>query len=838
MHILADQLKPQQWHWCHGCGQRGNLVELAAAALNLSLPATIRLLAAEGILPDDTTQLARWAESHVPRLRLEQFREAAAASWLRGDHAWAVRVLARHRLLEDVVNSQEAFSLSPLVGTAACSDAELAFAPKSVTASAPGGKLRSTSRRRIFRGNGWEQVVALPLHDLPGRLSGFIFLGREGDLERDLVSRTSDRVGGPGVLVHPLNQSPGELPLVAVPNPWLLLRLQARHMRLAANPLPLAAWLPDRQLRQYWSYTRSVVFWWPQITVDILQQAMACGGQISCTGPQDTSLDAWHNYLDRFRTPQELYELVVHRAQPWPEAINQLARQPDNRFETLLLELSAVQSELATVISQLNQAAQRRARRVLHATRNTRAITLTRGTRQFVIRETPQGYFLVGSRGQPALLANGRLHLHELQHDSQTGQVTFHGELLLGDACLSVDGPLTSLQRGGFAWAQSQLLAAGVGLLTYDPAWNDQLLALASQFHPPQVRHVTSRIGYDTQTGLLRLPTGELSSLGWRPGAITHATRVWPAGMLTLPSTFNAEDAQRLSPESSAGLWECLLAVAQLLDESFAGRSRRVAFSSRGGLFDSVQWPVLEVLGCLAVTSRANNDVALRRLAKAAGEHGWPIAALGRFPATRWAETTTSGVICHQEPWNALCRRLEGGWHVIRTTANEPATAPDLASCGAILAAWLELRASQGFRPLAGGVADSFRDLLAAKGGRPEGLEVAQAVCYWDTGLPGDPGALPELIKLLVRGGLVEILPEGYTSRKVVILRRRVGSQEYLGLPFRRLERLLLRQRAAWNRKKVLRTLARHGVPARRKDKRWYVPLAWWQQHWLRVHSA
>lgn len=836
LHILADQFKPQQWHWCQGCGQHGNLVELAAAAWQLSPAAAVRRLVNESLAWGTPEQLEQLAAAHQPRLRLEQFRARAADSLLRGEHVWAWRVLDHHRLLLDVSLPQLRDTLGPLLGTALCGDAEAAFAPKSVSSWLPGGKRRSTSSIRLFRGNGWQEVVAVPLHDLPGRLSGFLFLGREGDLAQDLVSRVSSAVGGPGVVVHPRQQGLGESPLVALPDPWLLLKLQCRHARFAASPLPLAAWLPDQQLRQFWSHVRQMVFWWPQLTADVLRQAAACGGSISCTGPKATTPEGWTNYLNNFREPQVLLERVLKRAEPWPEAVNRLARQPDSRYENLLLELAAAQQDPAALLSQLDPLARRRAQRILATTQDNRAMTLTRGTRQFVVRETPQGYFLVDRQGRSALLANGRLCLHELRHDTQTDRTTFHGELLLGNNRLDVTGPLAQLQSGGFRWAQSQLLAAGAGLLTYDPAWERELLNLASQFHPPRVLQVTSRVGYDPASGTLRLPAGELGPAGWQPSAASRDPRAWPGGSLTFPSTLNGEDLQRLGSESAAPLWECLLAVGQLLEESFAGRMKRVVFA--GERFEPIHWPILEALGCPAVRSRANNRQALQRLARAAGEHAWPVVALGRFPATRWAESTTSGVICHQRPWNALCRRLEGGWHIVRSSASEALSAPNLASCGAFLAAWLTHRAERTFRPLPCGVAASFRELLAQHGGQAEGLAAAEAVCYWDTGLPGDPSALPELIKLLLRAGLVELLPEGYASRKVVLLRRRVGSREYLGLPLLRLERLLLKQRAAWHRKKVLRTLSRHGVRVRRKGDYWYLPLAWWQQHWLQVRSA
>jgi hypothetical protein len=41
---------------------------------------------------------------------------------------------------------------------------------------------------RTVVGDGWGELLAIPLSDLPGRISGYLFIGRDGRME-DIVFR-------------------------------------------------------------------------------------------------------------------------------------------------------------------------------------------------------------------------------------------------------------------------------------------------------------------------------------------------------------------------------------------------------------------------------------------------------------------------------------------------------------------------------------------------------------------------------------------------------------------------------------------------------------------------
>jgi len=43
---------------------------------------------------------------------------------------------------------------------------------------------------RIFKGRGWQDVVILPFHDMPGRICGLLLVGKEGHDPDDVVYRS------------------------------------------------------------------------------------------------------------------------------------------------------------------------------------------------------------------------------------------------------------------------------------------------------------------------------------------------------------------------------------------------------------------------------------------------------------------------------------------------------------------------------------------------------------------------------------------------------------------------------------------------------------------------
>src|SRR5690606_37382740 len=50
------------------------------------------------------------------------------------------------------------------------------------------------SAHRIFKGEGWDEVLVMPFYDLPWRIKAFLLIGRDGDQKNDMVIKLANIV--------------------------------------------------------------------------------------------------------------------------------------------------------------------------------------------------------------------------------------------------------------------------------------------------------------------------------------------------------------------------------------------------------------------------------------------------------------------------------------------------------------------------------------------------------------------------------------------------------------------------------------------------------------------
>ncbi len=842
LNLVDDPVTGATWHWCSCCEQRGDMLCLAAEVLQLCPEAAATQLRQEGFLQDlSLDDVQRLAAEHQIWETLRQTwsvcrQELAAGVWVN-----ALRPLKKQGLLGgNLPAHQLSHSLHQLLGAGGCSNLERVFCPDSVVRDQPHHRYRNTSPSRIFDGSSWISAGVVGLFDLPERICGFLFLGRSGDPVKDVRHRHLTHYPGTGVALHPETWQPDPSwngRVIALPNPWLMIRLQIKHWHHSLRPLPLVAWEPQAGSPAHvWPFLPPAVFCCSRITPVVLGQAMASGGQISLAGPRANTPAAWQEYLRHYPWPQDLMERVFRNARPWPAAVHWLARMNDSRFEELLLGCRAAGLDMQRLLEECSQFVQRRASPVLRQEPGSRRSRVLLGRREYQVRETRDGYIARTRQGHEQQIANGRLELSSVLHDVNTRTTHCLGDLLFQGQRLPIQVPLEQLEQEGFGLMRKSLLQGGVGLLKYDPRWATQLLHLALEFHQPRVEQVSSRVGFDSGCRALRLPRGNLHPSGFeRYRSCPWAGRL-PAETLRFPSRFSRDHASLLSrPDFPPFLWQLLVALCQQVSRTVYLGSQdpdRLLVANLGLLtsqFDQRAAPVLAELGCLDVPVWNSNRGSLQAVEGASQQHHWPLVVRGRFPSRRWPELQAGPLVAYQNSWNALCRQVEGGWHIVPAQAPETVTGPQIRALRNLFTAWLEIFAKGWFRPSernGRGVVEQLRQALSAQSGDAANLERAAAAVQWDLG-PSQP--LADLLHALIRGGKLTLLPWGMRSRKPALWHRQRAGRERLLIPFADIERLLARQGAAWNRRRVARALRACGLLRATRDGCWVLPYKWWQ---------
>ena len=189
--VYKEPARPGQWYHCANCGFAGDGVELTAAVGEISLGSAILKLAARGLaIPTELLEPVA-IEKHTKKA---EFRKRVMAFWN------AARA-----------STHDSGSTGPrsVDWASPRRDARSGMAPsrRSVHRSLHGHRRRGAApaerpelpvqdRRNEFReygwtplfsGRGWRDLLVVAYHDVPGRVSGFMLVGREANWPDDFV---------------------------------------------------------------------------------------------------------------------------------------------------------------------------------------------------------------------------------------------------------------------------------------------------------------------------------------------------------------------------------------------------------------------------------------------------------------------------------------------------------------------------------------------------------------------------------------------------------------------------------------------------------------------------
>ena len=346
MDIYSDFDHDGEWHLCRDCGSSGDLIQLAARTWNTDEYGAVQRLAELGVpFPPEEIEwpgIQKYVTNHVDRRRRitefvnnrsRDFLSTSAETTrlakelgLRWSSGGCVRRMGRFIFESNVVEMSQL--LQPHV-------------KDQTTATSGSG--------RVFRGRKWRNVLVIPFGDFPGRVTGFLMLGRDGGPE-DIVFRSvyCDRC----VTRDGRNHVPVEAGLamsevlhqptyrrelfgynfIVSVNPLAALAIQSRHLRDNELPLPLVGaydgLLPPTRFgncrpvcSQYvwWCQPRrSYIFWHPRLTPELFSLACRPAGKVSVVPPPD------HR---RRLLPHVWLQEVQRSARPWRDVLVETLEQ-------------------------------------------------------------------------------------------------------------------------------------------------------------------------------------------------------------------------------------------------------------------------------------------------------------------------------------------------------------------------------------------------------------------------------------------------------------------------------------------------------------------------------
>jgi hypothetical protein len=663
-----DTILGGEWHLCSHCQLRGDSLELAAHVWSCSRADAAFRLGQLGLLEPlrATAEALAAYDAWYPQRRVQTEAFWAYARAYLPQSGAGTAAVRRHLDIHTVMNSRWEARGGRFVGAA--------HGEQLVEYLAPNYWLKPT--RRFGR---WEQqeVVLLPFHDLPGRLSAFLLALEVADGTLELVYRHAFSSIKQAVVYHDI---PGVFRLEAAftppqaglgdtlfvfTDPLLAAKAHLRQSNLDERLIPLVAVWPEvnpAPILRLHAPQRDIVVWGRTADADLFRLARQLNARLLC---HDSKAESTDHLLRRYGSPAAWLEVLRKRAQPWRlAAYHHLQTLGLPAAETFLARLQLPRAEVREFVAAAPVDLQPRLAQINCLREHGRQIQLDGQT----IVESKHGWCLAGS-DEP--ISEVVVRVEQVCTQTGTQQVWYQGRLFFQEGEVPFTATESEIEKP-LKFAARRVVEAGLGVPRYKERWQHKGLEMALAFHRPQLLTVPARYGWDQETQRFILPDFTLDARGKvaANGLPRLRSDHLPAAQLPRPIVLAPDELQRLLQSKAASvLWPALWAVLHNVLAPVYGQLQLGLVATGPGVGAAVT--VAHAAGCPRITLAGTGRPSVGKLIEAEQPGSWPVAVDGvTLHGCSWVEWL-------QQPHNALvaldattARVLvaNGGWAALETT--------------------------------------------------------------------------------------------------------------------------------------------------------------------------
>ena len=487
------------WYYCPQCGFSGSGVEYLAEMTQKHPATMLRELVRAGEMPRVVTgDVTKYHEYYDNALRIrKQYNECPKWSRLASNPLRAIENLDHYPPAKKY---------------------RLGDRPVFERVFHAGVEKHNTSGSRVFHGRNWSRITAIPLYDMPMRMSSVLFInGDETPVAMTAIRRLGPRSRSvysfdPGWLATSWIIDPQKPPeFVVLSTNWQqVLRFQADIAYQEQAIAPIVGWFPldpvtGKSMTYRWGFFRDMVkvFWsWPGDLVT-LREACLTGGMISHAWFQPRS--------KRCELPDLLSGAVVRSigrsAEPWQKALGWHLDDSRDSVEGKLEELKLP----PYLLEQFLPWASHHVRRVIQEKYLSSSATV-KHVDNFIVSGHRDGWFQVppDPHAPPILLSSARCLIDRAL--SIAGQEPmYQGRVLLKDESFSFLESRSVVEKNVVRFIHGVCTDHKSKHLPVITASPEKLLKVVKCHANFQVRYIANGFGWDSESGSLVLPNVTLS---------------------------------------------------------------------------------------------------------------------------------------------------------------------------------------------------------------------------------------------------------------------------------------------------------------------------------------
>jgi len=635
LNIYEDSIFGGCWGYCFACKTGGDLIEWASWIFETNLLNAVIKLDQGGItFPEGDVcpqSVQQYQKNYLGlRDRIDGFWQASQRN-LANDEVEVRHLLRKIRLRKELRGEAWISTSGRYIGANYAIPAAQVFQPK-VT------KQTLTGRRFFTDGPRWNELLVIPFHDMPGRISGFLYIGRDGE-PKDVVFRgigqLQVRTVGTvetGLAMYDTTYRKttktifGNTTFV-MDNVLRALQLQIQHLNDHKLPLPVVATYNvvtsttqnrkpmTLQAKDVWQSqpTRRYVFWSPRFTAETINTASRVGAK-TFIGEIDTQ-------SHRILPPAQLRR-VYRQAQPWRSTLMTaltLQSQHDvvNTLNMLNLSDDVFRDFLQQCPEDLRQT-------ITDCSGSATSLKYAYygGTK---VKETPDGWF-VERTGR--MLCDAILRIDKILRCRTSGDSYYQGRILYKDQAIPFMELATRMDKQPLKIMEA-IIATECGVsMRCTNYYKDLIIDVAKQFHIPEIVVSSGSFGWDPERACFSLPRFTLGMGGnvqaiSSPFTDTRSPGLHlepPTGALTpLYGLCDTTDANRVFWATAASIGANVIAPAVNHPVSGIGLVGQGALSV--GLQTSLAWGCPE-LHLKSRAYKAHTDAHETHLETT--RHNWP----------------------------------------------------------------------------------------------------------------------------------------------------------------------------------------------------------------------
>lgn len=361
--------------------------------------------------------------------------------------------------------------------------------------------------------------IVFPFYDLPGRLTGFLFIQYNDAYESKQhyipLSGARKRRPEAGYYLLPAvwnakHPTFKNTQFVFEDVLWVT-KAQCASFAGGHGWLPIAASYTGHEAESYGASWRSLgkadrIFHGHSPTPELISRACNAGGYISVVKNSRVSV------APKLAT-------IRKNAQTWPQALKTiLIGTNEMHAEAFAKRLTIPPDKLQGFLSKISPSfsAGFGDRVMMAATAPADAPLKVQRRWFFVERET--GWWNQNGRQ----VSNFRASIDEVIH-ADSGEKMYKGRIYMGEAIYPFMDAANRIEHLGLLKYADGILAQHGKLAVYDWMWNKKAHLLAMHLHPPKLVNVSTQYGWDTQANVFRFPGYEITHTGE-----VVDTNIWP----------------------------------------------------------------------------------------------------------------------------------------------------------------------------------------------------------------------------------------------------------------------------------------------------------------------